>query len=152
MARGDHVHAMPDIWGTSVSTGVVAFDMREAGGLPHTVSLPVDPGLGAGPITVLVGVESEVEGEATFVGDIGNFEEAMFEGGGFRQFPSVMVGAAILPGGIRTAGNTTFEIWAKATPKTESLPLAFRVRWWAYRAGTDFGTIFFSPKQTIPDR
>jgi hypothetical protein len=86
-----------------------------------------------------------VEGEGIFVGDVDNFDDAMFEGGGFRRFQSILLGAAILPGGIRTAGNTTFEIWAK-TPKSEALPLNFRVRWWAYKAGSDLGTIFYTPK------
>ncbi|MET0649607.1 MAG: DUF2793 domain-containing protein [Pyrinomonadaceae bacterium] len=153
VSRGDHVHAMPDIWGTSVSTGVVAFDMKDAGKQRHTISLPIDPGLGAGPITVVVGLESLAQGEATFVGDMGNFEEAMIQGGGFRQFPPVMLGAAILPGGFgRTGGNSTFEIWAKATPRSDVLPDAFSVRWWAYKPGHDLGTIFFSPKPPAPDR
>ena len=150
VARGDHVHAMPDVWGTSVSTGVVAFNMRRAGQQRHTFSLPIDPELGTGLITVVVGLESEVEGEGTFVGEIEYFEEAMFEGGGFRRFPSVLVGTTILPpGSSKDFKNTTFEIWAQATRKSEVLPELFRVRWWAYRAGRDLGTIDYTPPGTF---
>ena len=146
VARGDHVHAVPDVWGTSVSTGVVAFNMRQAGPQRHTLSLPIDPGLGAGGIAVVVGLESELKGEGTFVGEIDHFEQAMAEGGGFQRFPSVLLGAVILPPGTSTEmKSTTFEIWAQATDKSEALPAAFSVRWWAYRAGKDFGTIDYMP-------
>lgn len=157
VARGDHVHAMPDVWETSVATGVIAFNMRQAGKLAHVISLPIDPGLGSGALAVVVGLEAEVEGEGTFVGEIDNFEEAMLEGGGFRRFPSVLLGAAIVQPGIRRGfGTTTFQIWAQAAPRAEFLPDLFRVRWWAYRPGKDLGVIDYMPTgssdKTVFDR
>lgn len=159
VARGDHVHAMPDVWGTSVATGVIAFSMRQAGQQQHITSLPIDPGLGAGTITVVLGLESEVAGEGTFVGEIDHFEEAIFEGGGFRRFQSILLGAVVIPPssfgkGIR---STTFEIWAQATERVGILPDAFRVRWWAYKPGKDLGVIDYTPPAppgtgTISDR
>ena len=157
VARGDHVHAMPDVWGTNVSTGVIAFNMRQAGKLPHVTSLPIDPGLGAGVVAVVVGLESEVEGEGTFVGEIDNFEEAMLEGGGFQRFPPVLLGADIQQPGIRRGfGTTTFQIWAQAAPRAQFLPDVFRVRWWAYRPGKDLGVIDYMPteksEESVSDR
>jgi hypothetical protein len=154
VARGDHAHAMPDVWGTNVATGVVAFNMRQAGQQRHITSLPIDPGLGVGTITVVLGLESEVAGEGTFVGDVDQFEDAMLEGGGFRRFQSVLLGAVILPptGIVRGFGkSTTFEIWAQATPRAEILPAAFRVRWWAYRPGNDQGVIDYTPPPPVSD-
>jgi hypothetical protein len=157
VARGDHTHAMPDVWGTSVATGVVAFSMRQAGKQSHVTSLPIDPRLGADTIAVVVGLESEVEGEGTFVGDVDQFEDAMLEGGGFRRFPSILLGAAIQPPRLsRGLGTTTFQIWAQATPRAEILPDTFRVRWWAYRPGKDLGVIDYMPPEpsggTVFDR
>jgi hypothetical protein len=147
VARGDHTHAMPDVWGTSVATGVVAFSMRDAGKQAHVRSLPINPGLGAGAITVVVGLESEVPGEGIFVGEIDHFEDAMVEGGGFRRFQSILLGAVVLPptGFVKGVPSTTFEIWAQATERVGSLPDAFRVRWWAYRPGKDLGVIDYTP-------
>ena len=154
VARGDHTHAMPDIWGTSVATGVVAFNMKQAGKQAHITSLSVDPGLGTGTIAVVVGLDSEVPGEGTFVGEIDHFEDAMLEGGGFRRFQSVQLAAVVTPPsgfgkGIR---NTTFEIWAQATERAGILPDAFRVRWWAYKVGKDLGTIDYMPQVPVTDR
>ncbi|HEX8146426.1 MAG TPA: DUF2793 domain-containing protein [Pyrinomonadaceae bacterium] len=148
VARGDHVHAMPDVWGTNVATGVVAFNMRLAGKQVHISSLPIDPGLGAGDIAVVVGLESEVSGEGTFVGEVDHFEDAMLEGGGFRRFPSILLGAAIQPPGLRRGlSTTTFQIWAQASDRVGILPETFRVRWWAYRPGRDLGVIDYTPPQ-----
>jgi hypothetical protein len=153
VARGDHTHAMPDVWGTNVATGVVAFNMKQAGLQRHINSLPIDPGLGAGTITVVLGLESEVAGEGTFVGNVEQFEDAMLEGGGFRRFQSILLGAVVLPPTAISKGfrNTTFEIWAQATPRAEVLPVAFRVRWWAYRPGQDLGVIDFTPPPPVLD-
>lgn len=153
VARGDHTHAMPDVWGTNVATGVIAFSMKQAGLQRHINSLPIDPGLGSGTIAVVLGLESEVQGEGTFVGDVDQFEEAMQEGGDFRRFQSVLLGAVVLPPTAIGKGfrNTTFEIWAQATPKAEVLPDAFRVRWWAYRPGNDLGVINFTPPPPVLD-
>jgi hypothetical protein len=146
VARGDHTHAMPDVWGTNVATGVLAFDMRQAGKLLHVTSNHIDPGLGPGTIAVVLGLEAELSNEGTFVGEIDHFEDAMLEGGGFRRFPPVLLGAAIQPPGIsRGLARTTFQIWAQSTPRGEFLPETFRVRWWAYRPGTDFGVTDYMP-------
>jgi hypothetical protein len=148
VARGDHVHAMPDVWGLNVATGVVAFNMRLAGKQVHINSLPINPGLGAGVIAVVVGLAADEAGEGTFVGEIDHFEDAMLEGGGFRRFPSILLGAAIQPPGIKSGlGTTTFQIWAQATDRVGSLPDTFRVRWWAYRPGRDLGEIDYTPPQ-----
>lgn len=153
VARGDHTHAAPDVWGTSVATGVVAFNMRQAGKQAHVTSLPIDPDLGPEAIKVVVGLESEVPGEGLFVGEVDHFEDAMNEGGGFRRFPSVLLGAAILPPGyIRGLKNTTFEIWARATERVGVLPETFRVRWWAYRPGRDHGVIDYMPPLPATER
>jgi hypothetical protein len=147
VARGDHTHAMPDVWGTSVATGVVAFNMRQAGKQVFITSLPIDPGLGAGTIAVVVGLESDVAGGGTFVGEIDNFEDAISSSGDFRHYPSILLGASIVPPGIirGPSVSTTFQIWAHATPRAEILPDAFRVRWWAYRPGKDLGVIDYMP-------
>lgn len=153
VARGDHVHAMPDVWGTSVATGIVAFNMRQAGKVAHVVSLPIDPGLGSGVVAVVVGLEAEIAGEGTFVGEIDHFEDAMLEGGGFRRFPSILLGADIhQPNISKGFSTTTFQIWARATLKAELLPDSFRVRWWAYRPGKDLGVIDYMPSGGTVDR
>jgi hypothetical protein len=67
------------------------------------------------------------------------------ESGG-RRFPPILVGAAIFqPTFSRGLKNTTFEVWAQATPQAEVLPETFRVRWWAYRAGNDRGVVDYMP-------
>ncbi|HEX7317677.1 MAG TPA: DUF2793 domain-containing protein [Pyrinomonadaceae bacterium] len=153
VARGDHTHAMPDVWGASVATGVIAFSMRLAGKVPHTISLPINPGLGLGAITVVVGLESEIQGEGTFVGDIDHFEDAMNDGSGsFRRFPSILLGATILPSGLGNLKNTTFEIWARASERIAFLPDSFRVRWWAYKPGKDLGVIDYAPLTPVFER
>jgi len=153
VARGDHTHAMPDVWGTSVATGVVAFNLRKAGKQSHITSLAINPELGAGSIAVVVGLESEVPGEGAFVGEVDYFEDAMVEGGGFRRFQSILLGAVVLQPGIsRGFPSTTFEIWAQATPRAEVLPDEFRVRWWAYKAGRDQGVIDYTPEAPTTDR
>lgn len=141
VARGDHVHAIADIVGLSVTTGVIAFNMKFAGQQSYTLSGAIDPGLGAGPITVIVGLQTD-DG-SLFVGEVDQFEKAMGEFV-FRDFPLVLVGAAITPGGLRT-GNSTFEIWAKAAESTFFLPTFFKVRWWAFRVGKDLGVIDYMP-------
>lgn len=151
VARGDHTHAMPDVWGDSVATGVIAFNMRQAGKQSHIRSLAIDPRLGVGTIGVVVGLESEVPGEGVFVGEVDHFEDAMFEGGGFRRFQSILLGAVVTPPPRIGKGleNTTFEIWAQASPRAEILPDEFRVRWWAYRAGRDQGVVDYMPPPPV---
>lgn len=156
VARGDHVHAMPDVWGASVSTGVVAFNMRQAGKRTRINSPFVDPGLGAGPIAVVVGLETDggtSEGTFTGVGEVNDFEDAAEAETGFRRFPPVLLGAVVFqPPFRRGEQNTRFEIWAQATPRAQILPDAFRVRWWAYRVGNDLGVIDYMPPFSETDR
>jgi len=75
------------------------------------------------------------------VGQIDQFDNA--------HFPLVNLGANIFPAAVspdskdRLVNNSTFQIWAHATMSGEILPRFFRVRWWAYRTGKDFGEMPF---------
>jgi hypothetical protein len=155
VARGDHVHAMPDVWRNSVATGVVAFNMKQAGKQTRINSLAVDPGLGQGPVSVVVGLETEPSREGTFtgVGEINDFQDGVEAETGSRRFPPILVGAVVhQPLFSKGTSNTTFEIWAQATPRAEILPETFRVRWWAYRVGSDLGVTDYMPPIPGSDR
>jgi hypothetical protein len=142
VARGDHTHAMPDIWGTSVASGVVVFDMDKLDQTRQIESVVIDPELGGGAIYVVLGLESNTSGEGVFVGQIDQFED--------QHFPEVILAANIFPAAVSPdskeglVGNSTFQIWAHATMRGEVLPQFFRVHWWAYRAGKNFGEMPFN--------
>ena len=137
VARGDHTHAMPDVWPANAATGVYVFDLRESGLSRYAISFLIDPRLGPGAISVSYGLVAGAEGEGIFVGQVDQFEGAITEQLRFQPFPPVSLAARIFPTLDEKGANSTFEIWAHTAGKAESLPEVFRVRWWAYRAGAE---------------
>ncbi|MGE3539975.1 MAG: hypothetical protein AB7N91_21385 [Candidatus Tectimicrobiota bacterium] len=128
VARGDHVHALPEL----SSTGVVIFPEAQPG--RAVLSELIDPELGRGPVSVILGLEQERDGM------VGSGAAEILE---LFKLPRVLLGAGIVPAEGR------FQVGVLSQ---EERVITIRVRWWAFRPGKHLGEVVVRPAPTVPPR
>lgn len=101
------------------STGIVHFKQPTVNSI---ISLSIDPKLGAGPISIHLGLETEDNHILTgYTRDTGK-----------NGFPKINLGTILDPKEGKFKVKVVFE--------DESERRSISVRWWAYRAGMNYGT------------
>ena len=109
----------PSLYGKlSIATGLVVFESALTG--QDTISGPINPGLGPGPIGVVLGLENN----QIFVQPFGLPQPP--------GLPQALLGAIVDP----EAGRFRIGIRPQGTAAT-----TIRVRWWAFRPSQDRGTL-----------
>ena len=120
--------------GSPVVTGVVLFDFANTEQM-EMISGPINPGLGAGALQVVTGLQGP---RTVFIGAVDNFETL--------DYPIALTAADVLPLNgtfriairLQTRGNATTGAAANFDPRV-------RVRWWASRPTRQLDEIVVTP-------